>query len=427
MKSLHKLLLTRFIIIVVAHTLLVLLAVYGITYLNIRNSVSWDVKRFEQKLIDCIEKNQDREQFNNLVSSLNVGEEREIRFAVFENDKLVFGQTLKAEGKTDDLDVSFYSYKKWRFTKISEKGQYKYITSVKASLDFIDDTLWILLLSLPLTLIPAMIFANKSFRAVVEPVREISSTLKNVEQGDLSDRVKGEAKNEEINTLIERMNEALSALQESFDHSERFNANAAHELKTPLATLRGEIDVCLQNERTTEEYEDCLVKCQDEIRHLDEVLKILLLISSPGHTMKDSFKEFDVKESYESCDEIISALADDKNIKLTKNIDSVILKGSPELMKRALFNLLENAVKYSPEGTTVQIELSENSFSVSDSATQIPESQKSEILKPFHRLQTEKSGAGLGLSLVKWIADLHGFSLTVDSSEKGNKFIISFK
>ena len=427
MKSLRKLLLSRFIIIVIAHTLIVLLAVYGITFLNIRNSIDWDLKRIQQRLIDCIEEKGDRQQFEALVDSLNLGEERQFEFAVFEDGQLVFGDSITKPAQETELEIDFHSYKEWSFEKISQKDNTMYLTSIRADLDFIDDTLWILLLSLPLTLIPAMVFANKSFRTVIEPVREISSTLGDVEKGDLSKRVEGGAKNEEINTLINRMNEALGTLQESFQHAERFNANAAHELKTPLASLRGEIDVCLQNDRTQEEYEDCLVKCQDEIHHLDEVLKILLLISTPGDSMKNTFKKINLSEVYEDCVDLLRILASDKNIVLTEEIEDLQLYGSASLMKRALFNLVENALKYSPPGSKVKIIINEGGFFVEDSARIISEPEKEEILKPFHRLESGESGAGLGLSLVNWIVKLHDFELEIQSRKTGNTFSILTK
>lgn len=427
MKSLRKLLLSRFIIIVIAHTLIVLLAVYGITFLNIRSSIDWDLKRIQQRLIDCIEENGDRQRFAELVNSLNIGEERQLKFAVFENGSCIFGgEELKPAGEVE-INVDFHSYKEWSFRKVTLKNNKYYVTEVRADLDFIDDTLWILLLSLPLTLIPAIVFANRSFRTVVEPVREISSALGEIETGNLSKRVDGEAKNEEINTLIKRMNEALGILEESFQHAERFNANAAHELKTPLASLRGEIDVCLQNERTLEEYEDCLVKCQDEIRNLDEILKTLLLISTPGDAMKDSFKQVNLKDCSEDCSELLKVLALDKNIDLREELQDVIVNGSAELLKRAFFNLVENAIKYSPKNSRIKVTLNENGFAVEDSAAVISESDKVDILKPFHRLCSGESGAGLGLSLVKWIVDLHGFHLRTQSLPSGNKFIISIK
>lgn len=427
MKSLKKLLLGRFVMIVLAHTLLVLLAVYGITFLNIRSSAQWDMNRFEKRLIDCIEQGQEQSRFLELVSSLNIGEERQIRFGVYENDQLIFGDLNTTKLTPHDTSVEFNSYKKWTFEKRTESKGRTYISQYRASLDFIDDTMWILLVSLPLTLIPAIIFANKSFKTVIEPVREISSTLAKVEKGDLSKRVQGGAKNEEIDTMIKRMNEALSVLEESFSHAARFNANAAHELKTPLASLRGEIDVCLQKDRSQDEYEECLVKCQDETRHLDEILKVLLLISGPGDSMKDSFKEFDLLESYKECEELLLLLADDKNIELIGNLESVDLRGSKELMKRAFFNLVENAIKFSPEKSKVSVKLNKNSFSVADSAPTIDDSQKEEILKPFHRLESQESGAGLGLSLVNWIVNLHGFRLQVESTERGNRFTVFLK
>lgn len=427
MKSLKKLLLSRFIIIVLAHTFIVLLAVYGITFLNIRNSINWDLNRLEKRLIECIEQKEDRQQFKELVDSLNVGEEKQIKFAVYEGGELVFGDSLGRGLGDEELDINFHSYKEWSFEKISNKNGRTYISFVRASLDFIDDTMWILFLSLPLTLIPAVVLANRSFRTVVEPLREISTTLGKIEKGGLSNRVEGGAKNEEIDTLIKRMNDTLATLEESFSHSERFNANAAHELKTPLASLRGEIDVCLQNDRSQEEYEDCLVKCQDEIRHLDEVLKILLLISSPGHSMKDSFIDFDLRYSYEESKELLSLLAAAKNITLTDDLTSSVSKGSKELMRRAFFNLVENAIKYSPEGSEVKVVLNAKFFSVEDSAIVIKDFEKEEILKPFQRLESQESGAGLGLSLVKWIADLHAFELQIEPSQTGNKFTILFK
>ena len=426
MKSLRKLLLSRFIIIVVAHTLIVLLAVYGITYLNIRNSVNWDLKRIHQQLIDSLSEEGGRERFDTLLDSLNIGEERQVSYSVYEEGSLLYGVPSTVEKQPIELKVQFHSYKDWSFARVSKEDGKLLISTIRADLDFIDDTLWILLLSLPLTLIPAMVFANRSFRAVVEPVREISSTLGQVEKGDLSKRVEGQAKNEEINTLIDRMNEALGTLEESFQHAERFNANAAHELKTPLASIRGEIDVCLQNERSQEEYEDCLVKCQDEIRHMDEVLKILLLISAPGDSMKNSFSEMELKEVYNESADLLRLLAEEKDIDLMEELELVKQNGSSELMKRAFFNLVENAVKYSSKDSQIKVILNRSVFSVEDSARLISDSEKEEILKPFHRLESGESGAGLGLSLVNWIVKLHGFRLQISSGKSGNIFSIYF-
>ena len=137
MKSLRKLLLSRFIIIVIAHTLIVLLAVYGITFLNIRNSIDWDLKRLQQRLIDCIEEKGDRQQFEALVDSLNLGEERQFEFAVFEDGQLVFGDSITKPAQETDLKIDFHSYKEWSFEKISQKDNTMYLTSIRADLDLI--------------------------------------------------------------------------------------------------------------------------------------------------------------------------------------------------------------------------------------------------------------------------------------------------
>lgn len=426
MKSLKKLLLWRFVLIVVAHSVVLLLAVYGITLFNIKKSVEWDLKRIEARIVEHARLDSDLSSIEELFAVFNSSEEREVRISVYDqNKKLLYGREVKADFTDKSFNSYFLGYKKWEFERVTYDEEKWFVARVRVNLDFVDDTLWIMGICLPLILLPALIFANRSFKTVVDPVRDISSTLKNIEKGDLKQRVEGKADNEEISTLIERMNEALSALEDSFLHSERFNANAAHELKTPLAALRGEIDVCLQQDRTVDEYEDCLVKCQDEIRHLDEVLKILLLISTPGNSIADTFTEVDYEKALEENLELLKILADQKGINLTVKSEKVLRKGSQELLKRAFFNIVENAIKYSPENSSVSLSLSNGGFVVSDSAPKIPEDKREDILKPFQRLDAGQSGAGLGLSLVKWICDRHNMKLEFNQSSDGN--VISLK
>lgn len=426
MKSLKKLLLWRFVLIVVAHSVVLLLAVYGITLFNIRKSVEWDLKRIEVRIVEHSKIDSDLSSLEELFAVFNSSDEREVRISVYdESKKLLYGREVKTEFKDKSFNSYFLGYKKWEFERINKSEGKWFVTRVKVNLDFVDDTLWIMGICLPLILLPALVFANKSFKTVIDPVRDISTTLKNVEKGDLKQRVAGTAENEEISTLIERMNEALGALEDSFLHSERFNANAAHELKTPLAALRGEIDVCLQQDRTVVEYEDCLVKCQDEIRHLDEVLKILLLISTPGNSIADTFTEINYEEALAGNLELLKILADEKGIALTVKSEKILRKGSLELLKRAFFNIAENAIKFSPQNSKVIISLNETGFEVTDSAPVIPEDKREEILRPFQRLDAGQSGAGLGLSLVKWISDRHSMELKFGQAVEGN--VISLK
>jgi len=226
----------------------------------------------------------------------------------------------------------------------------------------------------------------------------------------------------EIDDLIETFNTLLSELQHAYAQVKQFGQNASHELKTPLTIIKGEVEVGLRKERTNTEYQHILEKVAKEVSTLHEVIeKILFLSSNTKKDLKKHFHELYVDEILLEAIEEKRTLAEQKKIVLNvEALEPQNLRGNATLLKIVIANLIDNAIKYSPENSTIHIALKAHELSIEDEGMGIKTADLEHVFEQFYRTRESKekaTGSGLGLAIVKNILDLHDLSITLHSEE----------
>jgi two-component system OmpR family sensor kinase len=294
--------------------------------------------------------------------------------------------------------------------------------SLKAELGVVRHVLF---LALPLIVLIAgaggFLLATKN----LAPVRWMAEQARSITDKNLHHRLEIGAANEELMMLADSFNELLSRLDRSFETMRRFVADASHELRTPIAVIRGEADVALDHDRGPAEYKESLAVIQDEARRLTRLIDDLLNLAraDAGHVSLH-VEEFYVNDLLAECCRSIQTKAGAKKIDLECLCpEDVAYPGDPELIRRLVLNLLENAIRYTPEGGRVQVKVddsaSELRIQVVDTGIGIPPETATHVFERFYRGDHARSrqngGFGLGLSIVKWIAESHNGSVELSS------------
>lgn len=241
---------------------------------------------------------------------------------------------------------------------------------------------------------------------------------------------------DELGRLALVFNQLLSRLEHSFDGMREFTADASHELRTPLAIIRGEADVALGQERSVAEYKESLAIIQDEARHLTRLVDdMLALARADAGARQLKREELYLNDLLVDCCHAVRALASHQGVVLNLlPSQDVLYRGDQELLRRLILNLLDNAVKYTPRGGVVTVQLSQTddviTLSVADTGIGIPAEAVGQVFERFYRVDKARSraegGSGLGLPIVKWVAEVHGgeVALTSEPSE-GSTFTVT--
>jgi heavy metal sensor kinase len=274
--------------------------------------------------------------------------------------------------------------------------------------------------------------ANKA----LSPVDRLTRAAERIGRGNLRERVEEPRSRDEIGRLAATFNQMISRLEQAFERERRFTADASHELKTPLAVLRGDIEVALRRERSPGEYQRVLESSLEETARLTKLTDDLLTLARSDADQSVLERE-EVRLDILAAEarEYISPLAQSARVAL--NFDPpdspIVVEGDQKRLTQLLVNLLDNAIKYTPAGGSARLSLSVKQGSavieVSDTGRGIPASALPHIFERFYR-QTDPrdsrvTGFGLGLAISKWIADAHGGSIEVESQEgKGSRFTV---
>lgn len=289
--------------------------------------------------------------------------------------------------------------------------------------------LWISLLVLLFVILASVYFLLSKSLAQTKNVVDV---VKNIQIDGASHQITPTHISKEIDELIETFNTLIDNLQMSYKKVKDFGQNASHELKTPLTIIRGEIEVGLRKERSNEEYKTILKSTMQELIYLQDVIeKILFLSSNTNSDIVKTFEEVYIDEVVSEAIEEKIAFAKIKNIHLNLQILEPTTKlGNFSLLKIVVNNILDNAIKYSYENSNINIALQDNKLTIEDFGCGVPQDALIKIFDRFYRVdkvRNHKSGSGLGLSIVKNILELHGFSINIQSvEEKYTKVIISF-
>lgn len=266
----------------------------------------------------------------------------------------------------------------------------------------------------------------------LKPVKALSKQISIIDEHHLSQRLPEGISNDEVNSLAKSFNHSLDRLDEAFGRQKRFSASAAHELKTPLATMKAGIQVLSLDENSTiEEYKEHAYITEKSVDRLTQVVNDLLLLTSAGEETGEIKEEIDLEAMFEAIFSELSPIYNNHNITFVIDCNEASLRGHDSLLYRAFYNLIENAYKYNRENGQIGVSACEQNeaiiIEIFNDSEVIPPEHLPLIFESFYRVDASRSrkiaGSGLGLSIVKAIIEKHGGTISVLSeSEKGTKF-----
>ncbi|MBU1124428.1 MAG: HAMP domain-containing histidine kinase, partial [Candidatus Omnitrophica bacterium] len=309
-------------------------------------------------------------------------------------------------------------------------------TSLKPVIHLLQVRLLHIVISIPIILLGASFLGGLFAARILRPVVEITKTASKITHEDLSARVKAEHVDEEMRYLVQSFNDMISRLEQTFNYISEFSSHVAHDLKTPLAIIRGEADVVLRKERGKEEYKRVIMVILEETQSMSKVIDDLLLLTRLDYRPEFfKFERFDIIEFLTEIFEQSKLLASRRGItvevsfpkaEITVNADRVHLR-------RLFFNILDNAIKFSRESSSIVITATQKDnkvcVAIEDSGVGIVEQDLPKIFDRYFRAQSsdlqEVSGTGLGLHIAQSIAKVHQGIIQVQSTpEKGSVFTV---
>ena len=280
------------------------------------------------------------------------------------------------------------------------------------------------------TLLSGILAYFVSGRAL-KPLRSFTSQVEQVQLNNLADMRIDEDAISEFRQLSRSFNQMLERLNNAFSAQRQFTGNAAHELRTPLALMQAQLELfSVEHPDVRPETAEFLTLLREQTERLTQMTKTLLEMSNLQQVARN--EHLQLAPMVEEIFTDLVPLSEKRSVTLEAEGDAA-LTGSDALIYRLLFNLTENAVKYNRPGGSVRVELAQRQekciIRVSDTGCGIPEEYQRSIFHPFFRVDKSRSreygGAGLGLSLVWEIADLHGGSVWVEkSSDKGTTIAV---
>jgi heavy metal sensor kinase len=315
----------------------------------------------------------------------------------------------------------------------------RFLIETGAPMDDIQDALrqWMLFLIAGLPIV-AVVAAGGGFLLVKRallPVDRIAATAERISSQNLSARLPLAQTGDELERLSIALNHMIERLDQAFQYSRRFVADASHELRTPLTVLRGEIESIAQEPLLAPEWRDRLGSALEELERLVCIVEGLFAISrlDAGEAQTEWVK-FDLARLTAATADQMSLLAEDKNIKITcSSRREVWVEGDRARMKQVVVNLLDNAIKYTPDGGKVSLTVDARQgkavLEVEDNGIGIPPGALPRVFERFYRVDQARSreggGAGLGLSIVKSIcAAHHGQVEAISAPAQGSTFRI---
>lgn len=289
------------------------------------------------------------------------------------------------------------------------------------------------LLVMIVTLSIGLFLIDRWVKKALASLNELTSQIKARTAENLDCPLSVPDSSSEVSDLVRAFNQMSQRLNQVFLMQKNFSQNAAHEFRTPLAIMKTRIELFrkkngIQSPRT----EELLQIMEGEVNRLSAMVGSLLELTNLEQ--EDSFELVHLGELLQAVVNEVSPLAQERQVSITVNASPSMLRGNKHLLYRALFNLMENAIKYSEvNGKVTAVVRSENGWvqvEVTDQGLGIPEELQQQIFEPFFRVDKARSrqqgGVGLGLALVRAIAEHHGGAVIVEAAEAGgSRFILT--
>jgi heavy metal sensor kinase len=289
--------------------------------------------------------------------------------------------------------------------------------------------LFLLLLGVPVVVLVAVSGGYILVGKALAPVVQIAHSAERITLHNLNEQLPLAPTGDELEQLSLALNRMISRLREAFEQNQRFLADASHELRTPLTALRGELENAVEQARLLPDLQDKVGSALEEVDRLAKIVQTLFAISrlDAGEAQQEWLR-FDLGRLASDTAGQMSLLADDKGIPVKCNFEQgVEVEGDRARIKQVVVNLLDNAIKYTPPGGSIQLNVrSDHGKAVAeviDTGIGIPKAALPHVFERFFRVDKARSrdigGAGLGLAIVKSICVAHGGQVEVESTEGG--------
>lgn len=324
-------------------------------------------------------------------------------------------------------------------------GERVYITVVAHSLHDQDEALEqarnAIFIAIPLALLLASLGGYLLARRSLTPVVEMGERAARIGASNLNERLPVGSERNELGRLAYIFNDLLARLDHSFEEQRRFMADASHELRTPVAIVRGEAEVALsQTERSTDEYRESLVIVEDEGRRLTRIVEDLFTLArADAGQYPLALTNFYLDDIVGDCIRSIRSLALKREVALCYEPPDkeIPFYGDEGLLRRMILNLLDNAIKHTAAGGHIRVGTTQRdgtyAIRIADTGAGIPTAAQPHIFERFYRADKARaradgnngSGAGLGLSIAMWVAEMHNGRILLEHSDSnGSTFII---
>jgi signal transduction histidine kinase len=272
-------------------------------------------------------------------------------------------------------------------------------------------------------------------RGFLRRIEGINHTTRAIMDGNLSDRVPARGSDDELDQLSVNLNAMLDRIESLMESLKRVSDDVAHDLRTPLSRLRNRLELARERARAGANCEPAIDEALDELNHILDTFAALLRIAQiESGTRRAAFGPVKLGDIVAQAAETYTAVAEDHNQQLSARIGvTTMINGDRELLAQMIANLIENSIRHCPGGTRIEVSLAAEGddavLKVADNGPGIPGEEREKVLRRFYRLESSRTtpGSGLGLALVKAVADLHGAPLELTGNSPGLTVVVRLR
>jgi heavy metal sensor kinase len=299
----------------------------------------------------------------------------------------------------------------------------------------LDEVLVVLVLGLPVIVALAGVGGYVLARRALAPIDRLAAESRRITADRLHERLSVPNAHDEIGRLAAVINDTFARLESSFGQLRRFTADASHELRTPLSVIRGIGELGLRETRTPAEYKEAMGSMLEEVDRLTRLVDTLLQLSrGDAGTVRLSRDIIDLGDLARDVASSLSLLAEERRQRLdVESAANVRVLADRLVLRDAVTNLVDNAIKYSPEASTISIHvdggLDQATMTVANEGAGIPPEHRDRIFDRFYRIDEGRArdmgGTGLGLAIAKWAVEANGGQIVLEPTSEGSVFRIS--
>ena len=317
------------------------------------------------------------------------------------------------------------------------KGYLIVAHSLMNALTFLQELQIIFLFSFPVIVVTLFVLTRFIAGESIKPIDDVITTAEKITKTNLTQRIPLPHNQDELHRLSATINALLDRLQDAFQREQQFTADASHELNTPLSVVKGTLEVLLRKPRAIEHYEARVQFCLIELNRMRRIIdKLLVLALYEGNKISPNIEEIILPELIDDVLARMRTVTLEKNISITvQKSDNEKVAADPAMLEMIFENILSNSIKYSPVSSAITIAIEHNgsdiTCSIADQGIGIPEQNMPKIFDRFYRVDESRNskngGVGVGLSIVKKLADLQQITVGVNSKPNiGTTFMLTF-